>query len=100
MVNPLSLIGSAGGQGAANWGVLDEHRKLVEAAELKHNGAAADLNADCHDEDCKDPTHHHEHSHSHSAEAGCGVVDCKDPSHDHDHSHSHSSTVTTAEVSE
>jgi len=82
VVNPLSLIGSAGGQGAANWGVLDEHRKLVKAAELKHN--------DCHDEDCKDPTHHHEHSHSHSAEAECGVVDCKDPTHHHEHSHSHS----------
>ena len=93
MVNPLSLIGSAGGQGAANWGVLDEHRQLVKAA--------AGLNtAECSAADCKDPTHDHEHSHSHSAEAECSVVECNDPTHDHNHSHSHSSTVTTAEVSE
>jgi len=81
-----SLLGSAGGEGAASWGVLDEHRRVVAAV----NQANCDGGVTC-----KDPTHDHDHSHSHEhehkneAEACDGGATCNDPTHNHDHSHSH-----------
>ncbi len=104
---PLSLVGSANGTGAADWGILDEHRKLVQATEKlaaatteeakndhdlghghDHDHSSA---ATCHDSSCKDPLHHHEHSHEHSSATSCHDNTCKDPTHDHGHSHEHSS---------
>ena len=54
--NPINLLGSARGEGAASWGILDEHRKLVESIKL----------VGCSDPACTDPSHSHDHSHSHS----------------------------------
>lgn len=97
--DPLSIVGTTGGLGAANVGILEEHRTLVESVE----------GATCHTADCSNPahdhhhdhlqedehhhhqlTHAHEHSHSHDHGIhGHGHV-CADPTHDHDHDHSHS----------
>ena len=35
VLEPLSLMGKFGGEGAASWGVLDEHRQLIQAVELQ-----------------------------------------------------------------
>eukprot|EP01038_Epipyxis_sp_PR26KG_P010559 gene10559-14185_t len=85
--NPLSLIGSEKGNGVASWGILDEHRKMIEAVETKNKQENV---ADCGDPTCTDPTHQHIHaSHDHDHDHSCND-DCKDPSHDHSHSsHSH-----------
>jgi len=98
--NPASILGSAAGEGAAAWGILDEHRKMVEAVKLANCDGGVT---------CTDPTHDHDHSHSHSHDhataatataAACTEPTCTDPTHNHDHSHSHShehSQSTTAE---
>jgi G3E family GTPase len=76
--DPLSLIGSAGAKGAADWGLLDEHRNLIKAVQ----------SANCTEVKCTDPTHNHDHS-SHSHAHDHADV-CTDPTHNHDHSsHSH-----------
>ena len=89
--NPTHLLGSARGEGAASWGILDEHRKLVESIKL----------VGCSDPACTDPSHGHDHSHSRSHKAGSSPDPaCTDPSHGHDHSHSHihsHAEATTAE---
>ena len=92
--DPLTLLGSFNGKGAGDWGILDEHRQLVNAVEEKER---KDKEAEeCFDDKCDDPTHHHDHSHSHSSRSHghdvetCKETECKDPTHNHDHSHSHS----------
>lgn len=90
VTNPLSLVGSAHGEGAATLGFLDEHRNLIKAAEIDA----------CTDSECDDPTHHHDHSHSHSHDHShdhqvhCTSQSCQDPSHHHSHDHTHESTAT------
>ena len=106
--NPLEVIGSAKGEGAASWGVLFEHKKLVETAEkssaemTKKVGshdhshahvtkAKAEVEA-CDAPGCNDPTHSHSHSHDHqesTSKAAACAPDCNDPTHNHDHSHDH-----------
>ena len=102
------------GEGAASWGVLFEHKKLVETAEKSdRENAAAEAAAlltkttesEVHDAaTCTDPTHDHSHdaatctdpTHDHSHDAAT----CTDPTHDHSHSstsHSHGPGTTTAE---
>jgi len=87
--NPVSILGSAAGEGAAAWGILDEHRKMVEAVKLANCDGGVT---------CTDPTHDHDHSHSHSHDhtTECTEPACTDPTHDHDHSHSHSHDHATA----
>ena len=119
VADPLALIGSAKAAGAANWGVLDDHRNLVSAVEQEEEARAAHSlqhehehehvhGAECdHAGTCTDPTHHHdhkghghehehEHGHGHghdraadAAAAHCEVEACTDPTHNHDHSHGH-----------
>ena len=69
--NSLELLGSTGGSGAASWGILDEHRQLIESVQ-------------------RDNDHSHEHN------SNC-APECNDPTHNHDHSHSHASKKTTAD---
>jgi len=101
VADPLTLIGSMGGQGAVNWGILDEHRNLVSAVESSHSHShdeVASASADCADPVCTDPTHNHDHGHKHGDEAAdCADPVCTDPTHNHDHAHSHSAPTTTAE---
>eukprot|EP00595_Chromulina_sp_UTEXLB2642_P003580 CAMPEP_0196764374 /NCGR_PEP_ID=MMETSP1095-20130614/5961_1 /TAXON_ID=96789 ORGANISM="Chromulina nebulosa, Strain UTEXLB2642" /NCGR_SAMPLE_ID=MMETSP1095 /ASSEMBLY_ACC=CAM_ASM_000446 /LENGTH=460 /DNA_ID=CAMNT_0042119749 /DNA_START=525 /DNA_END=1903 /DNA_ORIENTATION=+ len=82
--NPVSILGSAGADGAASWGILDEHRKLIEAVENSNvDNHSHDDN--CHDSNCTDPSHNHDHD-----DKICEEVNCTDPSHSHTHSsHSH-----------
>jgi G3E family GTPase len=108
--DPLTLLGSAQGAGAADWGVLDEHRKLIDAVEKaaqlraqQEQAAAQAATKACKDTTCTDPTHqhdHHDHGHQHGAHdkkhsaaahaADCHDAACTDSSHDHAHSaHSH-----------
>lgn len=109
VVNPLSLIGSAHAKGAADWGILDEHRQLIQAVEKEEAAAAEEARKKkeeeakaCRVASCTDPTHHHDHSHSHSHEhsnshkhaadaAVCQDTTCKDRTHHHNHAHSHHS---------
>ena len=93
--NALQLIGSAGGKGVSNWGLLDEHRNLVQAAEedmmysdhdhQHSHGHNHDHNHehDCHAEHCNHPSHS-------AASVICNDTHCTDPSHQHDHGHMHS----------
>lgn len=95
--DPLSLVGSAKGKGAADWGILDEHRKLVQAVEKESAAAAAvvtshdehdhDHQHNCHDASCNDPSHHHDHDHEHTQ--SCHDAQCTHPAHKHDHDHDH-----------
>jgi G3E family GTPase len=118
---PLSLIGSAEGLGAADWGILDEHRKLIKAIEddeHKHSHSrAGDSHSHDHDHhhehssSCSHPSHQHDHtvSHGHHHEHTHTCTDpthdhshtCTDPTHDHSHdSHPHdhhNHEMTTAE---
>lgn len=116
--DPLALVASADGKGAAQLAFLDEHRNLLKAAD-EDNKLDDDHHHDhvhatsCTDEHCTDPSHHHDHSHDHDHHHGheacthhgdsdhshshdhvhspsCTVSGCNDPTHDHDHSHSHS----------
>eukprot|EP00597_Dinobryon_sp_UTEXLB2267_P014374 CAMPEP_0170123442 /NCGR_PEP_ID=MMETSP0020_2-20130122/17477_1 /TAXON_ID=98059 /ORGANISM="Dinobryon sp., Strain UTEXLB2267" /LENGTH=532 /DNA_ID=CAMNT_0010354971 /DNA_START=174 /DNA_END=1772 /DNA_ORIENTATION=+ len=106
---PLTLMGQFGGEGAASWGVLDEHRQLIQAVQQQEKELQAEEESHSHDhshntaaEDCKDPvctdpTHKHDHSHSHEHNEVCQDTTCTDPTHNHDHSHSHEhSEATTA----
>ena len=82
-----ALLGSAKAEGAASWGILDEHRKMVEAVQEQSKGKAVSKAVECAP-DCKDPTHSHDHSHGHEhATAAACAPDCSDPTHNHDHSH-------------
>jgi len=121
--SPLDAIGFANGEGAASWGILYEHKKLVETAEKSSMAAAAVAvttkpeNSHSHDHDhsaksttecttpaCTDPTHNHDHSHAHehsstttaAATAACTTPACTDPTHNHDHSHNHVHTSECA----
>jgi G3E family GTPase len=106
----LTLVGSAQGKGAADWGILEEHKNLVKAVEAQqqlqqkkeqldhdhgHSHSSSASEAACHDTKCTDPTHDHSHSshshaHSHSHDDSCQSTTCTDPSHDHSH---HSAAV-------
>jgi len=105
--NPLDAIGSAKGEGAASWGVLFEHKKLVETAEKSSAQMAAAKKVDshahaapaaaCDTPGCTDPSHSHSHSHDHQAAAPAACApDCNDPTHNHDHSHSHAHAHATS----
>jgi G3E family GTPase len=102
---PLSVVGSAHAKGAADWGVLDEHRKLIAAVEQSHKAHAQhEQHQNCKVKDCQDPTHQHNHaadahdhghSHGHASKA-CHDVTCTEPTHAHSHgvdsdAHKHSS---------
>jgi len=89
--DPLEAVGSAKGDGAASWGVLYEHKKLVELAEESDKKEQEALKAAAHDEaTCTDPTHDHSHSSSnHAAVADHDETTCTDPTHDHSHSSDH-----------
>lgn len=100
--DPLEILGSAQAKGAADWGVLDEHRKLIAAVDAGASQAAKDETEECHVQNCQDPSHGHHHGHSHEHHAShshkhdhshskaCQDRTCTDPSHSHDHTHSHS----------
>ena len=95
--NSLTLLGSAGGNGAASWGILDEHRQLIESVQRDnqdHSHGAHEHNSSCTPE-CNDPTHDHDHSTAHEHGSSC-APECNDPTHNHDHSnaHEHSSSCT------
>ncbi len=124
-VDPLTIVGSIGGTGAADAGVLDEHRNLVKSVDHGHSHDAHD-HSHSHENDnahrekattasasaCSntDPTHvhdetcrhgnSHDHSHSSSSDDMCSNTD---PTHVHDencghgHSHDHNHEATTAE---
>ena len=115
--DPLDVVGSTKGEGAASWGVLFEHKKLVELAEKSDQAnkaaeaaaaaaaaavaaarakataeAAAVAATMSHDHGhdpatCTDPTHDHSHD----------AATCTDPTHDHSHSAVEHSHATTAE---
>eukprot|EP01039_Chlorochromonas_danica_P002771 gene2771-3025_t len=122
VANALSLVGSFGGKGAADLGVLDEHRNLVKAAakldeDLAHSHSHSH-DHDCHKSECDHPSHSHDHdhkgecdhpshshdhdhkgecdhpSHSHSHDHDCHGSQCDHPSHSHDHDHG---DITTAQ---
>jgi G3E family GTPase len=97
----ISVLGSAKAEGAASWGILDEHRKMVSAVET----------ANCDAPGCTDPSHNHGHGHDHSHDhashnhdhdhkhhdshdhdhdSSCSDPSCSDPAHDHNHDHGHS----------
>lgn len=107
--DPVSLIGSAQAAGAADWGILDEHRKLIKAVEDAQTAAQAKKeHEDCHVATCTDPTHHHDHSHGHAHTHGtahstketvCKETACKDPTHNHDHAHSHGHSHAHSQIS-
>ena len=78
--DPLQVIGSSGGEGAASWGILDEHRKMIQAVEKANI-------KECDDKACNDPNHNHDHGHDHAKEAACADPTCNDPTHNHDHGH-------------
>ena len=84
--DPLKVIGSAGGEGAASWGILDEHRKMIQAVENMNK-------KDCADPTCNDPTHNHDHDHDHAKASACADPTCNDPTHNHDHGHDHATTA-------
>lgn len=92
------VVGIAGGEGAASWGMLDEHRLAVNAATAAADIDGSDKEESCVDPVCNDPSHDHSHSshdhsshgHSSSSAAAADAVASPIASHDHDHSHSHS----------
>jgi G3E family GTPase len=102
-----SVLGVAGGMGAVEAGVVDDHRDAVKAAVSEHRHeehSSHSHNDDCADPKCEDSSHSHAHdhdcnepdctdaSHSHAKEQQCEDAACTDPSHDHSHdsaSHSH-----------
>ena len=112
-IDEREVIGCAKGEGAASWGMLDEHRLAISAAEklqhahehnhahdavepsqvsevASHSHSHEHKDEECHDVNCKDESHEHS--------AACVDPQCTDPTHDHDHSHSHShSQATSAE---
>jgi G3E family GTPase len=85
-----SVLGVAGGMGAVEAGVVDDHRDAVQAAgsEHRHEAHAHSHSDDCADPACEDTSHSHSHAHDH--EEKCEDAACTDPSHDHSHdSHAH-----------
>jgi G3E family GTPase len=100
-----SVLGVAGGMGAVEAGVVDDHRDAVQAAVSEHRHeehSSHSHNDDCADPKCEDTSHSHAHdhdcnepdctdaSHSHAQEEQCEDTACTDPSHDHSHSsHDH-----------
>ena len=124
-LDAVSVVGCAKGEGAAAWGVLDEHRKLVQAAEhdshsSEHSHSAEEVgHSHSSSEGCAheeggagagaclgSSEQDHGHEHSHHGEAGhvCDSTCNHDHEHSHtsdDHAHAHSHTnsdATTAET--
>jgi G3E family GTPase len=117
--DPLKLMGCAGGKGVANWGLLDEHRNLLQVADeemKKEQQQAVESVHHDHDECSQSHDHGHSHAHSHSHDhdchdehcnhpsheiketTACQIEGCSDPSHHHEHhshSHEHSHAATT-----
>jgi G3E family GTPase len=108
-----SVLGMGRGMGAAEAGVVDDHRDAVQAAvsEHRHEAHAHSHSDDCADPACEDSSHSHSHahdhdcaepdctdaSHSHAQEQTCEDVACTDPSHDHSHdNHAHDQTCEDA----
>ena len=92
-VDPLRIVGSIHGVGAADFGVLDEHQKLVESIDHDHSHSHGEHDAHDHSH-----SHSHDDDHSHSSSSACMSTD---PTHVHDencgHSHDHNHDTTTAE---
>jgi G3E family GTPase len=89
VADPLEVVGSAGGQGAASWGILFEHKKMVEAAEKAAAVAAAAAPvapAAAVKAEAEHSQHSHDHDHAQHSEC---APDCNDPTHHHEHSDSH-----------
>ena len=81
-----SVIHSILGEGAASWGVLFEHKKLVELAEKSDiaNQAAEAAKLAAEVAASTVVSHSHDSSHAHT--------ECTDPTHDHSHDASLSPT--------
>ena len=110
--NPISLVGSAKGEGAADVGILDEMGNLLRAVKKQEEEDAREIASQSHDHghshhastsacsntNCTDPTHDHDHGHGHehghSHDHHACAPSCNDPSHNHDHSHNHGCTDT------
>lgn len=100
-----SVLGVAGGRGAVEAGVVDDHRDAVQAASGEL-GQQEHSDSDCADPECTDTSHSHSHdhecadsdcidtSHSHSHEHACTEPDCTDTSHSHAHEHGHAGIGT------
>ncbi|CAM9863458.1 unnamed protein product [Chrysoparadoxa australica] len=100
-----STLGAIGGGGVADFGVIDDHKELVEA--LSHSSTdGSNVDDNCKDPDCSDMSHDHSHSHSHATAAegaeaeSCSDPSCSDPSHSHSHSHSHTHSEEGGDVCE
>lgn len=100
--DPLSLVASAKGLGAAKVGIVDELKTLVQTVDAENH-----LNT-CQDPvHCSDPSHHHhdnnhhddhDHGHEHGHDHACTASSsgtCTDPSHNHDHGHDHDHHAAT-----
>jgi G3E family GTPase len=124
VADPLSLVGSAKGEGAATMAFIDEHRKMLAEAEKESKVAAAESCSSsncqdpthdhshashdhghqhasastCHDSTCTSHDHEHSHSHSHDHSHDCQETQCTDPTHNHDHKHEHSHAIEHHEI--
>ena len=102
-VNDLdAILGAYKGLGAADSGIVDDHKDAVQAAKVSkvnsddhskaHDDSSLDHNHEhinsCADPTCTDSTHDHSHQqeHSHSPHE----ESCTNPTHDHNHQHEHS----------
>jgi len=112
-IDPQLVVGTMNGLGAADAGILDEHRRLVQSVEKmlqNSNGEhehSHDHDSSCtntqeghvHDENCG----HGEHEHSHDHDAGCtntqeGHVHDENCGHgEHEHSHDHGAGCTNTQ---
>ena len=114
-----SVLGAYGGKGAADAGIIDDHKDAVKAAkaafsdktngkketsilhhdhrhDYENNNIATSLDDHSHDHShtcsdptCVDPTHDHSHNHDHHSDVSCVDPNCTDPNHSHSHSHNH-----------
>ena len=95
-----NVFDSFGGRGAADAGILDDHRDAVAAAKAKvksedHNIMQTNsIHSHDHEHDHKhehEHKHDHKHDHKHEHELHiCSDDNCNDPTHDHSHKHDHS----------
>jgi len=68
VAQPYSILGYAGGSGVVRFGLLDEHKTLINVVSEKKG-------KDCNDMVCTDPTHNHDHSHSHAHDSHAVTTD-------------------------
>ena len=96
----VDVLGSAKAKGAASYGILDEHRQMVNA--VKKQAAEDYTSTTSASAGCTDPSHDHSHDshadHGHAKAADCSEPTCTDPSHDHTHAdHGHAKAAAEAE---